>query len=199
MLGAYVSGRRDISAVSAVCGSLCEGSQLPGFSGSDRSEVCSRLVYRACGKQFGLCADRDFKCGPSVIRNVCVNLRGLGGKFLCVDLGGLGSVFICKPERARLLLFHRVILDPRFCGREDVWKGWRTIALYLRFSKQGACCVYYQNIVDFLCRVVKVCLCINLILWKLSESFREIVDFLLCLIDVFLLGILALLVSKLSF
>ena len=141
----------------------------------------------------------DFKCGPSVIRNVCVNLRGSGGKFLCVDLGGLGSVFICKPERARLLLFHRVILDPRFCGREDVWKGWRTIALYLRFSRQGACLVCYQNIVDFLCRVVKVCLCINLILWKLSESFREIVDFLLCLIDVFLLGILALLVSKLSF
>ena len=68
------------------------------------------------------------------------------------------------------------------------------IALYLR-----ACFVCYQNIVDFLCRVVKVCLCINLILWKLSESFREIVDFLLCLIDVFLLGILALLVSKLSF
>ena len=128
-----------------------------------------------------------------------MNLRGSGGKFLCVDLGGLGSVFICKPERARLLLFHRVILDPRFCGREDVRKGWRTIALYLRFSRQGACLVCYQNIVDFLCRVVKVCLCINLILWKLSESFREIVDFLLCLIDVFLLGILALLVSKLSF
>ena len=92
-----------------------------------------------------------------------------------------------------------MILGPRFCGREDVWKGWRTIALYLRFSKQGACCVYYQNIVDFLFRVVKVCLCIYLILWKLSESFREIVNFPLCLFDDFLLGILALLVSEVEF
>ena len=92
-----------------------------------------------------------------------------------------------------------MILGPRFCGREDIWKGWRTIALYLRFSKQGACGVYYQNIVDFLFRVVKVCLCIYLILWKLSESFREIVNFLLCLFDAFLLGILALWSRKLSF
>ena len=45
-----------------------------------------------------------------------MNLRGSGGKFLCVDLGGLESVFVCKPERSQLLLFHRVILDPRFCG-----------------------------------------------------------------------------------
>ena len=92
-----------------------------------------------------------------------------------------------------------MILGPRFCGREDVWKGWRTIALYLRFSKQGACGVYYQNIVDFLFSVVKVCLCIYLILWKLSESFREIVNFPLCLFDDFLLGILALLVSEVEF
>ena len=52
---------------------------------------------------------------------------------------------------------------------------------------------------DFLFSVVKVCLCIYLILWKLSESFREIVNFPLCLFDDFLLGILALLVSEVEF
>ena len=41
-------------------------------------------------------------------------------------------------------------------------------------------------------------MCIYLVLWKLSESLGKIVNYLLCLFDVFLLGILALLVSKLS-
>ena len=69
----------------------------------------------------------------------------------------------------------------------------------LAFFKAGSLFCLLSEYRGFLCKVAKVCLCINLILWKLSESFREIVDFLLCLIDVFLLGILALLVSKLSF
>ena len=40
-------------------------SSVAGFSGSDRSKACSWFIYRACGDQFGLRADRVFKCGPS--------------------------------------------------------------------------------------------------------------------------------------
>ena len=90
----------------------------------------------------------------------CVYLRGH------VSRGDLGAEILCP------------VVDWMYV------RSWRTTALYLRFERLGACCVYYQNIVDFLCGVLEACLCIYLLLWKLSESFCKIVNFLLCLFDV---------------
>ena len=112
-------------------------SSVAGFSGSDRSKACSWFIYRACGDQFGLRVDRVFKCGPSGCHWGCfVRTWGVrGGKFSCVDLGGLGSVFMCVPARAH-------------------FTGWSWGRDYVRFLRQGACCVYCQNIVDFLSGVL---------------------------------------------
>ena len=127
----------------------------------------------------------------------CANLRGSGAKFSGVDMGGLGSVFMCIPERSRFTgwSWGRDFVP---CGWLDVCKVLEDHCTVFAFLKAGSLLRFYQNIVDFLCRVLEACLCIYLLLWKLSESFCKIVNFLLCLFDVwFLLGILALLVSKL--
>ena len=70
------------------------------------------------------------------------DLVGVTGDVLCEPERFGGQVFMCGPGRSGECFhvctcegtFHRVILGPRLCA----------------FLRQGACCVYCQNIVDFL-------------------------------------------------
>ena len=64
-----------------------------GFSGSDRSEACSWFFYTACGMQFGLCADRVFKCGPNVTGNVLCEPERFGRQVFMSGLGRSGECF----------------------------------------------------------------------------------------------------------
>ena len=73
-----------------------------GFSGSDRSEAFSWFIYTACGKQFGLCADRIFKCGPYVTGNVLCEPERFGRQVFHVWTWEVWGVFSCVYLRGHV-------------------------------------------------------------------------------------------------